>query len=152
MASKAPHSDHLNWSGTANMAMQTMQQMDDRIHSISVPSTVFVIEDNVELRRLIREKFELVGFQAYEAKNGVDGLKSAACHSPALITLDVDLPDMSGVQVLDRLRSSSKVPVIILSGRSNVADKVYVLGRGADNYLVKPFELNDLLMRSRCAI
>jgi two-component system KDP operon response regulator KdpE len=134
------------------MAVQTMQQTDDRIHSIRVPSTVLVIEDNAELRRLIREKFEFAGFEAYEATNGVDGLKSAACYSPALITLDVDLPDMSGVQVLDRLRSSSKVPVIILSGRSNVADTVYLLGRGADDYLVKSFELDHLLMRSRCAI
>jgi DNA-binding response OmpR family regulator len=49
------------------------------------------------------DSVELAGFQAYEAKNGMDGLKSAACHSPTLITLDVDLPDMSGVQVLDRL-------------------------------------------------
>jgi two-component system KDP operon response regulator KdpE len=113
---------------------------------------VLVIEDNAGLRRLIREKFELAGFEAYEAKNGVDGLKSAACHSPGLITLDVDLPDMSGAQVLDRVRSSSKAPIIILSGRSNVADTVYLLRRGADDYLVKPFELDDLLMRSRRAI
>jgi DNA-binding response OmpR family regulator len=90
--------------------MQTMQRTDDRIHSISVPSTALVIEDNAELRRLIREDFEFAGFDAYEAKNGVDGLKSTACYSPARITLDVDLPDMSSVQVLDRLRSSSKSP------------------------------------------
>jgi DNA-binding response OmpR family regulator len=74
--------------------MQTMQRTDDRIHSVSVPSTALVIDDNAELRRLIREKFEFAGFDAYEAKNGVDGLKSTACYSPALITLDVDLADM----------------------------------------------------------
>jgi DNA-binding response OmpR family regulator len=69
------------------MAMQTMQQTDDRIHSISVPSTVQVIEDNAELRRPIREIFEFAGFEAHKAENEVDGLKSAACYSPALITL-----------------------------------------------------------------
>lgn len=67
--------------------MQTVQQTDDRIHSISVPSTVHVIEDNAELQRLIREKFEFAGFEAYEAENGVDGLRSVACYSPALIIL-----------------------------------------------------------------
>jgi two-component system, OmpR family, KDP operon response regulator KdpE len=116
------------------------------------PSTVLVVEDNAELRRLIREQFELAGFQAYEAKNGMDGLKSAARDSPALITLDVDLPDISGVEVLDRLRSSSSAPVIILSGRSKVADRVHLLGLGAHDYLVKPFDMDDLLMRARCAI
>jgi DNA-binding response OmpR family regulator len=90
----------------------------------TLPSTVLVIEDNAELRRLIREQFELAGFQAYEAKNGGDGLKSATRYSPALITLDVDLPGISGVEVLDRLRSSSSAAVIILSsieGRRQVA-------------------------------
>jgi two-component system OmpR family response regulator len=76
--------------------MATMQRIDNRIHSISAPSTVLVIEDKAELRGLIREKFELAGFEPYEAKNGVDGLKSTACHSPALITLDVDLPGCPG--------------------------------------------------------
>ena len=123
------------------------------MHSMSGSrSTVLVIEDHAELQRLIREEFELAGFEAYGAENGADGLKSAARHSPALITLDLDLPDMSGVDVLDRLRSSSRVPVIILSARSRITDKLHLLGLGADDYLVKPFEMDDLLMRSRGAI
>ena len=104
--------------------MQTVQRTDDRIHSISLPSTALVIENNAERRRLIREKFEFAGFDAYEAKNGVDGFKSTACYSPALVTLDVDLPDMSGVQVLEVCDPHRKVPVIIPSGRSKVADRV----------------------------
>ena len=123
------------------------------MHSMSgLQSTVLVIEDHAELQRLVRAAFELAGFEAYGAENGADGLKSAARHSPALITLGLDLPDMSGAEVLDRLRFSSRVPVIILSARSGVADKVHLLGLGADDYLVKPFEMDDLLMRSRCAI
>jgi two-component system, OmpR family, KDP operon response regulator KdpE len=123
------------------------------MHTMSTPPpTVLVIEDNAELRQLIREAFELAGFEACGAKNAADGLKSAAQHPPALITLDVDLPDMSGGDVLARLRSSSSVPVIVLSARSRVADKVRLLGLGADDYLVKPVEMDDLLMRSRCAI
>jgi two-component system, OmpR family, KDP operon response regulator KdpE len=123
------------------------------MHSMTTSrSAVLVIEDHLELRRLIRAEFELAGFETFGAENGADGLKSAAHHAPALITLDVDLPDMCGDEVLDRLRSSSGVPVIILSGRSNVADKVHLLGLGADDYLVKPFEMDDLLMRSRSAI
>jgi two-component system, OmpR family, KDP operon response regulator KdpE len=130
-----------------------MQQTDASMHSMSGSrSTVLVIEDYAELRRLIREEFELAGFEAYGVENGADGLKLATRHSPALITLDLDLPDMSGAEVLDRLRSSSRVPVIILSARSGVADKVHLLELGADDYLVKPFEMDDLLMRSRCAI
>jgi len=116
------------------------------------PPTVLVIEDNDELRQLMREAFELAGFEAYRAKNRADGLKSAAGHPLALITLDVDLPDMSGGDALDRLRSSPSVAVIMLSGRSTVTDKVRLLGLGADDYFVKPFEMDDLLMRSRCAI
>jgi hypothetical protein len=69
------------------MAMQTMQQTDDRIHSISVPSTVQVVEDNAELRRLIRENSSSLVSKLTKPKTGVDGLKPAACYSPALITL-----------------------------------------------------------------
>lgn len=146
-------SDNLVQSGDHRLAARSMQQTDDRMHSMSRSrSTVLVIEDHAELRQLIREEFELVGFETYGAGNGADGLKSAARRPPALITLDTDLPDMSGVDVLNRLRSSSSVPVIILSGRSNVADKMHLLGLGADDYLVKPFEMDDLLMRSRSAI
>jgi two-component system, OmpR family, KDP operon response regulator KdpE len=116
------------------------------------PPSVLVIEDNAALRQLIREAFELSGFETYGAKNGTDGLKLSAGLSPVLVTLDVDLPDMSGVEVLGRLRSSSSLPVIIPSGRSDAADKVHLLGLGANDYLVKPFEIDDLLMRSSCAI
>jgi CheY-like chemotaxis protein len=89
------------------------------MHSMSGSrSTVLVIEDHAALRRLIREEFELAGFEVYGAENGADGLKSAACHSPRLITIDLDPVDMSGGEVLDRLRSSSRVPVSLLSARS----------------------------------
>jgi DNA-binding response OmpR family regulator len=106
--------------------MQTMQRTDDRIHSVSVPSTALVIEDNAELRRLICEEFEFAGFDAYEAKNGVDGLKSTACYSlPASPSMSISrtCPVSRSLTVCDPHR---KVPVIILSGRSNVADRVTV--------------------------
>jgi DNA-binding response OmpR family regulator len=90
-------------------------------------STVLVIEDHAALRRLIREEFD-AGFEAYGAENGADGLKSAACHSPRLITVDLDLADMSGGEVLDRLRSSSRVPVSLLSARSAAPTRCTPLG------------------------
>jgi two-component system KDP operon response regulator KdpE len=82
----------------------------------------------------------------------VDGLKSTACYSPALVTLDVDLADMSGVQVLDHLRSSSKSPGHHPVRAIKRRRQGYLLRRSGDDYLVKPFESDDLLMRSRLAI
>src|ERR1700704_1565708 len=113
---------------------------------------VLLVEDEPKIRRFLRAGFEINGFTVLEAENAADGLKAATFSSPDLIILDLALPDLHGADVLERLRSWSNVPVIILSVVSNEDDKVRLLQAGADDYVVKPFGMAELLARSEAAL
>ena len=113
---------------------------------------VLLIEDEPKIRRFIRAGFEIHGFSVLEAESAADGLKAATFNSPDLIILDLALPDLHGTEVLERLRSWSNVPVIILSVLSNEDEKVRLLQAGADDYVVKPFGMAELLARSEAAL
>jgi two-component system, OmpR family, KDP operon response regulator KdpE len=115
-------------------------------------NVVLLIEDEPKIRRFLRAGFEIHGFYVLEAENAAEGLKSATFNSPDLIVLDLALPDMHGTEVLERLRSWSNVPVIILSVVSNEDEKVRLLQAGADDYVVKPFGMAELLARSEAAL
>lgn len=115
-------------------------------------NVVLLIEDEPKIRRFLRAGFEIHGFYVLEAENAADGLKSATFNSPDLIILDLALPDLNGAEVLERLRSWSNVPVIILSVVSNEEEKVRLLQAGADDYVVKPFGMAELLARSEAAL
>jgi two-component system KDP operon response regulator KdpE len=115
-------------------------------------NVVLLIEDEPRIRRFLRAGFELNGFSVLEAENAVDGLKAATFGTPDLIVLDLNLPDLHGTEVLDRLRSWSNVPIIILSVVSGEDDKVRLLQSGADDYVVKPFGMAELLARSEAAL
>src|ERR1700681_2289600 len=115
-------------------------------------NVVLLIEDEPKIRRFLRAGFEIHGFSVLEAESAADGLKTATFNSPDLIVLDLALPDLHGTEVLERLRSWSNVPVIILSVVSNENEKVRLLQSGADDYVVKPFGMADLLARSEAAL
>jgi two-component system KDP operon response regulator KdpE len=113
---------------------------------------VLVVDDEQQIRRFLRAAFELDGFAVEEAETGQSALRLATLKHPDLVILDLGLPDMDGGEVLERLRAWSSVPLIVLSVRSNEAEKVRLLERGADDYVVKPFGMAELLARSRAAM
>jgi two-component system, OmpR family, KDP operon response regulator KdpE len=115
-------------------------------------NVVLVIDDEPKIRRFLRAGFELNGFSVEEAENAADGLKAATFNAPDLIVLDLDLPDLHGGEILERIRSWSNVPIIILSVESSEAQKVRLLKLGADDYVVKPFGIAELLARSESAL
>jgi two-component system KDP operon response regulator KdpE len=120
---------------------------------MSEPSpVVLVVDDEVQIRRFLRAGFELDGFVVQDAETGADALKHVTLKQPDLIILDLGLPDMDGGDVLERLRSWSTVPTIVLSVRSNEAEKVRLIQGGADDYVVKPFGMAELLARAHAAI
>ncbi len=112
---------------------------------------VLVIDDEVQIRRLLKISLEANGYKVFEAANGEQGLAEAAQRRPDVVVLDLGLPDMDGVAVLKRLREWSSVPVIVLSVRDREDDKIAALDHGADDYLTKPFGTGELLARLRVA-
>jgi two-component system KDP operon response regulator KdpE len=115
-------------------------------------NVVLLIDDEPKIRRFLRAGFELQGFSVIEAENAGDGLKAATFSPPDLIILDLALPDLHGADVLERIRSWSNVPIIVLSAVSSESEKVRLLQAGADDYVVKPFGMSELLARSEAAL
>ena len=113
---------------------------------------VLLIEDEPKIRRFLRAGFEIHGFSVLEAENAADGLKAATFNALDLVILDLALPDLHGTEVLERLRSWSNVPVIVLSVMSDENEKVRLLQAGADDYVVKPLGMAELLARSEAAL
>ena len=115
-------------------------------------SLALVVDDEVQIRRFLRAGLELDGFAVEEAETGAAALRLATLKPPDLVILDLGLSDMDGGEVLERLRAWSGVPLIVLSVRSNEAEKVRLLERGADDYVVKPFGMAELLARAHAAM
>ncbi len=115
-------------------------------------NVVLLIDDEPKIRRFLRAGFELNGFSVLEAEDAAEALKVATFSTPDLIVLDLNLPDLHGAEVLDRLRSWSNVPIIVLSVVSAEEEKVRLLQSGADDYVVKPFGMAELLARSEAAL
>jgi two-component system KDP operon response regulator KdpE len=110
-----------------------------------------VIDDEVQIRRLLRVALEGENYQVHEAETGQAGLVEIAHRRPAIILLDLGLPDMDGLEVLKRLREWSEAPVLVLSVRDDEAGKVAALDAGAEDYVTKPFSTPELLARLRVA-
>ncbi len=121
---------------------------------MSEPSNlVLLIDDEPRIRRFIRAGFELYGgFTIHEAVNAAEGLHAATFNAPDLIILDLSLPDRPGTEVLDLIRSWSNVPIIVLSTEANEEEKVRLLEAGADDYVLKPFGVAELIARGRAAL
>lgn len=111
-----------------------------------------VIDDEAQIRRLLRVTLEANGYRVFDAATGEDGVVQTAQRRPDVILLDLGLPDLEGTEVLKRLREWSRVPVIILSVRDREDDKVAALDAGADDYVTKPFNSAELLARIRAAL
>jgi two-component system, OmpR family, KDP operon response regulator KdpE len=116
-----------------------------------VPS-VLVVDDEPQIRRLLRGSLEGEGFLVREAASGADAIRSASASPADLIILDLQLPDRDGAEVLCQLREWSRAPVIVLSVRSSEAEKVRLLELGATDYVVKPFGMPELLARAKAAL
>jgi two-component system, OmpR family, KDP operon response regulator KdpE len=110
---------------------------------------ILVIDDEVQIRRLLRITLEAAGHRVREAETGALGLNETAVQRPDAVILDLSLPDMSGLEVLRRMREWSQIPVLILSVRDGEAEKIAALDAGADDYLTKPFGGGELLARMR---
>ncbi len=113
---------------------------------------VLIIDDEPQIRRLLTVTLEANGFRVVSAVSGQEGVCLAAQHRPALVILDLGLADVSGQEVLRRLREWSNVPVIILSVQDDERGKVAALDNGADDYVTKPFNSAELLARLRVAL
>jgi two-component system, OmpR family, KDP operon response regulator KdpE len=113
---------------------------------------VLVVDDEMQIRRFLRSGFELDGYSVSEAENGREAIRAATLRPTDLIILDLALPDLDGSQVLERIRSWSSVPIIILSVKSSEMEKVRLFELGADDYVTKPFGMAELLARSKVVL
>jgi two-component system KDP operon response regulator KdpE len=118
---------------------------------MSEGALVLIVDDEIQIRRFLRISLEVNGYRVEEAENGQDAVIKAARLRPDLVILDLGLPDMDGLDVIKRLREWSQVPVIVLSVRDADREKVALLDAGADDYLTKPFSVDELLARMRTA-
>ena len=116
------------------------------------PLIVLIIDDEIQIRRFLRAGFELEGFVVHEADTAADGIRAVTLKPPDLVIIDLGLPDMDGAEVVERVRSWSSVPLIVLSVRSGEEEKVRLLELGADDYVTKPFGMAELLARARAAL
>ena len=112
-------------------------------------ATLLVIDDEAKIRKFLRISLSAQGYQVVEAGNGRDGLAQAALAKPDLVVLDLGLPDMDGKDVLAELREWSQVPVLVLSVRASEGEKVLALDGGANDYVTKPFAIQEFLARVR---
>ncbi|MCR5727744.1 MAG: response regulator transcription factor [Lachnospiraceae bacterium] len=110
---------------------------------------VLVVEDDKPIQNLITTTLKMNGYRFVTAVKGSDAIMLSASNTPDIIILDLGLPDIDGVEVIENIRSWSDVPIIIVSARSEDRDKIIALDKGADDYLTKPFSVEELLARLR---
>ena len=113
---------------------------------------VLVIEDDVPVRNLIVTTLKTHEYRFLTAKDGAEAIMMASSHNPDVVFLDLGLPDMDGIDVIRQIRSWSNMPIIVISARSEDTDKIEALDAGADDYLTKPFSVEELLARLRVTL
>ena len=113
---------------------------------------ILLIEDERQMRRFLRVSLAADGYDLIEAETAAEGMTLAASHNPDIVLLDLGLPDGDGLQVTERLREWTAVPILVISARGQEADKIKALDAGADDYLTKPFGVGELLARIRVAL
>jgi two-component system KDP operon response regulator KdpE len=114
--------------------------------------TVLVVEDEAQMRKFIRAALTSHEYRVLEAECAADAVRLLTTHTPELVLLDLGLPDRDGIELTREVREWTKVPIIVLSARGREDDKVLALDAGADDYLTKPFGVNELLARMRVAL
>lgn len=115
-------------------------------------AVTLIVDDEAQIRRFLRVSLEANGYAVQEVESGREALNEAAILRPDLIILDLGLPDMDGLDVLRKLREWTKTPVIVLSVKGQDRDKIAALDAGADDYVTKPFSVQELLARLRVAL
>ena len=115
-------------------------------------ATILLIEDELQMRRFLRVTLQSEKYSVLEAETAANGLAQAATRNPDVVLLDLGLPDMDGLEVIEKLREWTAVPVIVISAREQEGDKIKALDGGADDYLTKPFSAGELLARIRVAL
>ena len=110
---------------------------------------ILVVEDDMPIRNLITTTLKAHGYRSITALNGETAILEASSHNPDIMLLDLGLPDIDGVEVIHRVRSWSNMPIIVISARSEASDQIKALDAGADDYLTKPFSVEELLARLR---
>ena len=119
---------------------------------MSLPATVLVIDDEPQIRKFLRISLVSQGYNVLEAATGAEGLSQAALNKPDVLVLDLGLPDMDGQQVLREFREWSNAPVLVLSVRASETQKVQALDGGANDYVTKPFGIQEFLARIRALL
>jgi two-component system KDP operon response regulator KdpE len=119
---------------------------------VPAKTTVLVIDDEPQILRALRINLSVRGYDVVTAANGTAALHAAAERRPDIVVLDLGLPDMSGIEVLEGLRGWMTAPVIVLSARTGAGQKVEALDAGADDYVTKPFSMDEFLARLRAAV
>ncbi len=118
---------------------------------MNLPETILIIDDEVQIRRLLEITLSSNGYKIFEAGTGKEGLIAAATQHPSLIILDLGLPDADGIEILKKIREWYQKPILILSVRNSEDDIINALDNGANDYLTKPFRTGELLARIRVA-
>lgn len=113
---------------------------------------VLVVDDEPQIRRALRTSLEAHGYEVATVGTGEEGVLGVAEVAPDLVLLDLGLPDVDGAEVIERIRAFSEVPIIVVSVREGQRDKVAALDAGADDFVTKPFGMEELLARSRAAL
>lgn len=113
---------------------------------------ILIVEDEKKIARFLELELKHEGYDVLTAFDGRSGLETALAEEPDLLILDLMLPELSGIEVCRRLRHSSDVPIIMLTAKDDVSDKVMGLDMGADDYVTKPFAIEELLARIRVAL
>jgi two-component system, OmpR family, KDP operon response regulator KdpE len=113
---------------------------------------VLVVEDEAPMRRFLRATLESHGYEVVLAETAAEGIAMATQHQPDVLLLDLGLPDGDGLDLTKQIREWSQIPILVVSARGREADKVEALDAGADDYLTKPFGVNELLARLRVAL
>ena len=113
---------------------------------------ILVVEDDKAVRNLITTTLETQNYQYHTAEKGSEALLEAVSFQPDVMLLDLGLPDMDGIAIIEKVRGWSGMPIIVISARSEDRDKIDALDAGADDYLTKPFSVDELLARLRVAL
>ena len=114
--------------------------------------SILVVEDDKAIRNFISATLDIHSYNCFTAENGEQAMILATSHKPDIIILDLGLPDIDGVDIIKKIRAWSNCPIIVVSARSEDKDKIEALDSGADDYLTKPFSVDELLARIRVAI
>lgn len=110
---------------------------------------ILVVEDDTSIRNLMTTTLKAHDYRYLTASNGETAILEASSHNPDIVLLDLGLPDMDGVAIIEKIRTWSNMPIIVISARSEDTDKIDALDAGADDYLTKPFSVEELLARLR---